>query len=54
MLVTADRLWDGTGTASVLRPMVRVSEGRVGSLEQRLLQPATCAGEEEGEGERGA
>ncbi|HWY85449.1 MAG TPA: amidohydrolase family protein [Gemmataceae bacterium] len=45
MLLTTDRLWDGTGAPAVLRPLVRVSAGRIDSLEQRLLQPATCSGE---------
>jgi imidazolonepropionase-like amidohydrolase len=45
MLLTADRLWDGTGAPAVLRPLVRVSAGRIDSMEQRLLQPATCSGE---------
>src|ERR1700752_1359292 len=44
-LITADRLWDGMGSATMLRPLVRVSAGRIESVEQRLLMPATCAGE---------
>jgi imidazolonepropionase-like amidohydrolase len=44
-LVTADRLWDGTGSATVLRPLLRLSAGRIDGVEQRLLQPATCSGE---------
>ena len=27
ILITADRLWDSTGTAAMLRPLVRVSAG---------------------------
>src|SRR5438105_7388441 len=45
MLLTADRLWDGTGTATMLRPLLHISAGRIESVEQRLSQPATCAGE---------
>jgi imidazolonepropionase-like amidohydrolase len=45
MLLTADRLWDGTGGATMLRPLVRISAGRIDGVEQRLLQPATCSGD---------
>jgi imidazolonepropionase-like amidohydrolase len=45
MLITADRLWDGTAAAGLLRPLVRVSAGRIDGVEQRLLQPTSCAGE---------
>lgn len=45
MLITADRLWDGTRAAVLWRPLVRVSAGRIDGVEQRLLQPTSCAGE---------
>src|SRR5437763_8710250 len=45
MLLTADRLWDGTGAATMLRPLLRLNDGQIDSVEQRLLQPATCSGE---------
>src|SRR5438105_4405954 len=45
VIVTADRLWDGSGVAPLLRPVLRVSAGRIESVQQQLLQPATCAGE---------
>ncbi len=45
LLVTADRLWDGTGARMMMRPLIRISSGRIDSVEQRLLQPATCGGE---------
>jgi imidazolonepropionase-like amidohydrolase len=45
ILVTADRLWDGTGTAALVRPLVRIGAGRIQGVEQRLLQPSTCGGE---------
>src|SRR5437899_2299831 len=44
LLLTADRLWDGTGAPAMLRPLVRVNAGRIEALETRLLQPATCTG----------
>jgi imidazolonepropionase-like amidohydrolase len=43
LLLTADRLFDGTAT--VLRPLVRVSGGQIQSVDRQLLAPATCSGE---------
>src|SRR5262245_15061554 len=45
LLVTADRLFDGTGAATVFRPVVRVAGERIQSVERSLLAPATCSGE---------
>jgi imidazolonepropionase-like amidohydrolase len=45
ILITADRLWDGTGSPSLLRPVVRVAGENIDSVEQGLLQTATCTGE---------
>jgi imidazolonepropionase-like amidohydrolase len=44
-VLTADRLFDGTGTATLLRPVVRIAGGRIEALERSLLPPATCSGE---------
>jgi len=43
--LTADRLWDGTGQPSLVRPLVKINEGRVDAVERSLLGPATCTGE---------
>jgi imidazolonepropionase-like amidohydrolase len=43
--LTADRLFDGTGAATLVRPVVRIAEGRIESVERGLLAPATCSGE---------
>src|SRR5262245_60321797 len=45
ILLTADRLWDGTGAATMMRPLVRLSAGKIDAVEPRLLQPSTCSGE---------
>jgi imidazolonepropionase-like amidohydrolase len=45
LLITADRLFDGTGTATVARPVVRIADGRIESVERNLLPRATCSGE---------
>ncbi len=45
ILVTADRLWDGTGQATLVRPSVRVADGKVESVQTSLLAPSTCTGE---------
>lgn len=45
IVVTADRLWDGTGGATTLRPIVRVVGDRVDSIQASLLPPSTCSGE---------
>jgi imidazolonepropionase-like amidohydrolase len=45
ILLTADRLWDGLGNATMARPVVRVGGDRIDSVETALLPPATCSGE---------
>src|SRR6476646_5361502 len=45
VLITADRLWDGSGGATIQRPLVRVSGATIERVESSLLQPATCSGE---------
>jgi imidazolonepropionase-like amidohydrolase len=45
ILVTADRLWDGTGNPTLARPVVRITDAAIDSVEQALLTPATCSGE---------
>ncbi len=44
-LITADRLWDGAGAATLVRPTVRVVGERVESVQRSLLPPSTCSGE---------
>jgi imidazolonepropionase-like amidohydrolase len=43
LLLTADRLFDGTAT--VLRPLVRIGGSQIQSVEPQLLTPATCSGQ---------
>jgi imidazolonepropionase-like amidohydrolase len=46
ILITADRLWDGTGSATTQRPVVRVLEQNIDRIEKTsLLPPASCSGE---------
>lgn len=45
ILVTADRLWDGTGQPTTVRPVVRVVEDKIAAVEGSLTAPATCSGE---------
>src|SRR5437660_6713072 len=45
LFLTADRLFDGTGGAALVRPLLRVDGDRVEAVERILLPPATCAGE---------
>ena len=45
LTLTADRLFDGTGAATVIRPALRVTGERVESVERSLLPPAGCSGE---------
>jgi imidazolonepropionase-like amidohydrolase len=45
MLLTADRLWDGTGNPTLARPVVRITGDAIECVEQALLAPATCSGE---------
>jgi imidazolonepropionase-like amidohydrolase len=43
--LTADRLFDGTGTATLVRPLVSIVDGRIDSVQRGLLAPPTCTGE---------
>lgn len=43
--ITADRLWDGTGASAYLRPLVKIADGKIESIERGLLPPSTCTGE---------
>ncbi len=45
LLLTADRLFDGTGTAPLLRPVVRIADDRIDAVQRSLLPPAGCSGE---------
>jgi imidazolonepropionase-like amidohydrolase len=43
--LTADRLFDGTGAATLVRPLVSIVGGRIDSVQRGLLAPPTCTGE---------
>jgi imidazolonepropionase-like amidohydrolase len=43
--ITADRLFDGTGSATLRHPVVRIRDGRIESVERRLPGPAADSGE---------
>lgn len=45
ILITADRLWDGAGAATIQRPVLRIDGQNIDRIEAALLQPATCSGE---------
>src|SRR5271156_5366288 len=45
ILITADRLWDGSGAATMQRPTLRIDGPTIDRIESTLLQPATCTGE---------
>jgi imidazolonepropionase-like amidohydrolase len=45
ILITADRLWDGTGSPTLVRPVVRIADAKIDSVERALLPPASCSGE---------
>ena len=45
ILITADRLWDGAGGPTLVRPLVRIAGATIDSVERGLLQPSTCSGE---------
>src|SRR5262249_4216332 len=45
LLLTADRLFDGTGTAALVRPTLRLTEGRIAPVERGLLPPSACGGD---------
>jgi imidazolonepropionase-like amidohydrolase len=45
LLITADRLFDGTGAATLVRPSLRITDARIEAVDRALLPPATCHGE---------
>src|SRR5205085_5038315 len=45
LLLTADRLWDGTGNPTLICPVIRLIGERIENIDRALLQPATCSGE---------
>jgi imidazolonepropionase-like amidohydrolase len=45
LVITADRLFDGSGAAALLRPVVRIAEDAITGVEGSLLNPAVCSGE---------
>ncbi|MCC6419637.1 MAG: amidohydrolase family protein [Gemmataceae bacterium] len=45
LTLTADRLFDGTGAAAVLNPVLRLVGDRVEAIDRSLLPPANCSGE---------
>src|ERR1017187_4570749 len=45
ILITADRLWDGTGAATMQRPVLRIDAQNIDRIETSLLPPASCSGE---------
>ena len=40
LLLTADRLFDGTNGPTALRPVIRVTGERIESIDRSLLRPA--------------
>jgi imidazolonepropionase-like amidohydrolase len=44
-VITADRLFDGTGAATMVKPVLHVADGRIDKIERHLLPPGTCSGE---------
>src|SRR5439155_22000859 len=45
VVITADRLFDGSGAATLLRPVVRIADGIISAVDRNLLNPAVCSGE---------
>jgi imidazolonepropionase-like amidohydrolase len=45
ILITADRLFDGTGAACLVRPTIKVSAVVIQMVERGLLPPPGCSGE---------
>jgi imidazolonepropionase-like amidohydrolase len=45
LLITADRLFDGSGAAALVRPLLHVAAGRVEAVDRGLLPPVGCSGE---------
>lgn len=44
-VISADRLFDGTGAAAVVKPVLRIAEGRIEAVERSLLPPSACSAE---------
>src|SRR5688500_2667509 len=45
LYLTADRLFDGTGAATLVRPQLRIAGERIESVQRNLLGPPTCSGD---------
>src|SRR5881275_330491 len=45
LLITADRLFDGSGAALRYRPVLRVAGGQIQAVDQSLMAVPTCSGE---------
>ena len=45
ILITADRMFDGTGAATLVRPALKISGSRIELVERGLLPPPGCSGE---------
>jgi imidazolonepropionase-like amidohydrolase len=45
ILLSADRLWDGSGGATLQRPVVRIDGASIERVESSLMPAATCTGE---------
>jgi imidazolonepropionase-like amidohydrolase len=45
MLITADRLFDGTGSATVVRPTLRINGPSIDAVERGLVSPPAYTGE---------
>src|SRR5262245_41307981 len=45
LILTADRLFDGSGSAAIVRPTLSLSGECVEAVERGLLPPAGCSGE---------
>ncbi len=45
IFITADRLFDGTGSATTVRPIVKVQGERIEEIQGSLLPPSGCSGD---------
>src|SRR5947209_10216387 len=45
LILTAGRLFDGTGAAAFLRPALRIADERIEAVDRGLLPPPTCSAE---------
>src|SRR5437867_907088 len=43
-IITADRLFDGSGSTTLQRPVVRIGGSVIEDVQRSLLNPATCSG----------